>query len=595
MPHLLTCQRQAYDHVDFDVEGSLTALRSKSSEASSEIFELELPRSGGGCNRRYVTMVTLVSVVSLVLVALATGMPKHQDQQDASQVANAERKNLELRGLADFLRSWPKQYSSQVSQLVAPQQAQPQYSQNVNAALAATQYVEQPQLQKPSNTNSALVAQQYTQYTGQPQLQNSAYLNSPSAQQQLQSLTAPPAAPNFLLVTPASSSAGGQVADGAEPGQEVTPNVVADGAQADRAVTQNVVNQPTATSGAASQPQIPGAVPLSTEAQPQCATMTEKVEYPGNDLGPPSISTSPEECCQQCAANYKCLAWSWVKSKIYCYLKGARPRLQLTSLSNDDAISGLPTQVGRSIPIVTRNPGQSMFCFSLMLPWGYEKGLLQHQYRRGASIFACDEYSVLSNQEILIADGLKTGIVKSDLKCKMGGEFKTCLNTPIFMKVWDKINADKRPQFHDWTVKVDPDAVFFPERLRALLVNHKETPKGVYLNNCKLGMHGPLEVFSRNAVNAWASGRWACVNHFKQVCAGNCKWGEDMFIDQCMMRVLKLQREFEPELLVEDHCKPPPGWADCKDARMVSFHPFKKQKAYDKCMDNAEEAASAKK
>jgi hypothetical protein len=173
----------------------------------------------------------------------------------------------------------------------------------------------------------------------------------------------------------------------------------------------------------------------------------------------------------------------------------------------------------------------------------------------------------------------------------MGGEFNTCLNTPIFMKVWDKIIADKRTQFHDWTVKVDPDAVFFPERLRALLPNHKETPKGVYLNNCRFGMHGPLEVFSRNAVNAWADGRWACVNHFRQLCSGNCHWGEDMFIDQCMMKVLKLKREFEPKLLVEDHCKPPPGWADCNDAHMVSFHPFKKLEAYGKCLDNAEAEA----
>jgi len=510
----------------------------------------------------------------------------------------------------------------------------------VDPALAATQYVEQPQMQNPSNmnsalayTNSPLVAQQYVE---QPQLQNPAVMNSPLAQQQLQSLTAPPTAPNFLLVTPANSATGSEVADGAQADQAASPNVVADGAQSDRAVAQNVVNQPAAASGArstvqsiasatppasASQPQIPGvvlpsasagtaqtsqvvAVPFpaptastgalqnSQEAPPQCATLTSHVEYPGNDLRPPVVALSPEECCQHCAADYNCLAWSWIKSTIYCYLKGAHPRIQLTSVFNDDAFSGLPTQVGRSIPIVTRNPGQSMFCFSLMLPWGYEKGLLKHQYTRGASIFACDEYAVYSNQEILIADGLKTGIVKSDLKCKMGGEFKTCLNTPIFMKVWDKINKDKRVQFHDWTVKVDPDAVFFPERLRALVPNHKETPIGVYLNNCRLGMHGPLEVFSRNAVNAWADGRWACVNHFKKLCSGNCNWGEDMFIDQCMWKVLKLQRDFEPELLVEDHCKPPPGWADCKDAHMVSFHPFKKLEAYDKCMSNAEDVAA---
>jgi len=99
-------------------------------------------------------MFALASVVCLVLLALGTGMSKHQDQLDhSSHVANVERKNFELRGLADFLRSWPR---------LRPQQPEPQYSSNMDPALAATQYVEQPQMQNPSNMNSVLA------YTNSP-------------------------------------------------------------------------------------------------------------------------------------------------------------------------------------------------------------------------------------------------------------------------------------------------------------------------------------------------------------------------------------------------------------------------------------------
>jgi len=193
-------------------------------------------------------------------------------------------------------------------------------------------------------------------------------------------------------------------------------------------------------------------------------------------------------------------------------------------------------------------------------------------------------------EEIQVAEGVITHRVDSNLKCKMGGEFGTCLNTPVFMKVWDRILEDNRPRLHDWTVKVDPDAVFFPARLRGVLLSHHETPQGIYLNNCQFGLHGPLEVFSRNAVSAWSYGRNACVKHFRMVCSGDfsCQWGEDMFIDQCLWKVLKIKRAFESALLVEDHCKPPAGWQDCQDPGKVSFHPFKDRGEYRECMNNAE-------
>jgi len=178
--------------------------------------------------------------------------------------------------------------------------------------------------------------------------------------------------------------------------------------------------------------------------------------------------------------------------------------------------------------------------------------------------------------------------VESDLKCKVGGEFKTALNTEIFMVVWSKVVGDGRYRLHDWTVKVDPDAVFFPARLRRNVQHISEKPEGVYVNNCRRGMHGPFEVFSRNAVRAWARGSIRCVQHFTRLCSGPCLWGEDMFIDQCLSKVLHVHRVNQFSLLVEDHCDPPKNWRDCRSSEAAAFHPFKTLSGYRGCAKRAQ-------
>mmetsp|Transcript_121287 Transcript_121287/g.302684 ORF Transcript_121287/g.302684 Transcript_121287/m.302684 type:complete len:842 (-) Transcript_121287:147-2672(-) len=231
--------------------------------------------------------------------------------------------------------------------------------------------------------------------------------------------------------------------------------------------------------------------------------------------------------------------------------------------------------------------GSSLFCFALMLPGSYEQDLLAMQYKNKVSLFDCEGYSVLSNKSIAVAPGLTSGIIDSNLMCKKGGEFGTALNLDIFIAVWKKVISDGTYLHHDWTVKVDPDAVFFADRLRSIVGVHSETPTGVYLNNCKYGLHGPIEVFSRNAITSWAKGRQQCQDYFWKLCHGDCFWGEDLFIDQCLWKVLKVRRDNDWRLLVEDHCSPPKDWDNCEDADRVSFHPFKKADTYMTCLNNA--------
>jgi len=259
-----------------------------------------------------------------------------------------------------------------------------------------------------------------------------------------------------------------------------------------------------------------------------------------------------------------------------------------SSTTITSTITATTSSSSRVLPPEERYQPNSLYCFTLMQPTGYEKDLIVHQHKAHVSIFACDEFAVFSSKVIDISSRVKTVAIDSDLKCKEGnGDLGILLNTEIFFAVWDKVITEKRFNVHAWTVKVDPDSVFLPSRLRMDLKHHSEGPTGVYINNCKMGLKGPLEVFSRIAVHLWAEGRHRCVEHFNKLCSGPCPWGEDKFIDQCLWKVLGVRRENDWSLLATAHCDPPDGWTDCLDVTKATFHPFKDGGDWRKCMYHA--------
>lgn len=230
--------------------------------------------------------------------------------------------------------------------------------------------------------------------------------------------------------------------------------------------------------------------------------------------------------------------------------------------------------------------GGDLFCWALMLPHSNEPILLAMQYAERQSLFGCDQAAVYSNKTMQIGPDFISIAAHVNLECKFGGEFKTALNKDIFDTVWRKIVDDGVFKFYAWTVKVDPDAVFFPGRLKFLLPKYTPGDKGMYLNNCpRRGLHGPLEVLSSKAVEIYVGYEDQCNTHFEKLCSGDCHWGEDMFMDQCLMKVLGVDRQNESNLLVEDHCDPPPHWKDCKSDKDVAFHPFKTTETYQTCLE----------
>jgi len=234
--------------------------------------------------------------------------------------------------------------------------------------------------------------------------------------------------------------------------------------------------------------------------------------------------------------------------------------------------------------------GPSLFCTSLSLPTGYEVDLLSQQLAKGVGIFACDAWAVVSNQSVVLRSGpgqpLSTVVMGGSLSVEFGGRWHTALNTEVFIRYWDKILADARSGSHDWTVKVDPDAVFFPERLREVL-RQQYPPAGaaaapVYLNNCYLGMHGPIEALSRQALASYKAGKDRCRSG-----APFAHKQEDFYFRECWNLLGIAKVDVFNILLESDYaCNERSSTRDGRHpcfSHQVSFHPFKSAAAYFEC------------
>lgn len=221
----------------------------------------------------------------------------------------------------------------------------------------------------------------------------------------------------------------------------------------------------------------------------------------------------------------------------------------------------------------------TLYCVATMLPWGGELGLLKLQRRKGLGIFACEDYDVYSNV-IIDLGGFATRMIYTDLHCSYGA---TVINTPVFTHFWKQLISDGRFRLHDWTVKVDPDTVFIPSRLHDVV--QKQDPqlafngRGMFLNDCSNGLHGPIEVLSRLAVETYGAESEAC-HYYPQ---------EDVYMRMCLAQ-LNVSSKPQYDLLAEAHCHTP-GWHSCEGAR-AAFHPFKTVDGWEACHDRAEAASN---
>jgi len=244
--------------------------------------------------------------------------------------------------------------------------------------------------------------------------------------------------------------------------------------------------------------------------------------------------------------------------------------------------------VKQLLPPATEDDYPRLFCISLMLPFGAELKLMRAQYWKQIGIFKCEDSAVYSNVSIKLwhhKKFMETDIMPGSMVVQFGGKWHTALNTDIFIRFWGKVVNDKRAWRNHWTAKLDPDAVFFPERLQQVvrsLWKDGDAKKPVFLNNCHLGMHGPIEVVSRHGLGVYEE-------HWKE-----CKEGEpyshkqeDFYFRRCwaMLGIEKVDVYnllFENEYACDEYPETRDGRHPCF-SKQVAFHPFKTVDAYESC------------
>mmetsp|Transcript_100348 Transcript_100348/g.306698 ORF Transcript_100348/g.306698 Transcript_100348/m.306698 type:complete len:595 (-) Transcript_100348:645-2429(-) len=222
---------------------------------------------------------------------------------------------------------------------------------------------------------------------------------------------------------------------------------------------------------------------------------------------------------------------------------------------------------------VSRKGFPSLYCYSVMRTTGYEVGLMQAQFDKGVGIFGCDDYSLLT------ADGNVTiGTVQSiQFPGAPVGESvdHTAGNTELFVHAWDALIAAGVWRNHTFTLKVDPDAVMLPDRVRTHLASH--VGKKVFIVNCPFGdmIFGALEVFSYHAILEWAK--------HGHDCPAPKDFGEDKYMTQCMDH-LGVARVHDVPILADALCL---GSKNCEDGVAGAYHPFKDVDAYFGCWARA--------
>lgn len=214
---------------------------------------------------------------------------------------------------------------------------------------------------------------------------------------------------------------------------------------------------------------------------------------------------------------------------------------------------------------------------------GFEPELVRAQVARHAGIFACSEAAVFSASELDLGFGVQSTQFPEDASAVAG--WGSWLNTQNFLLAWHRVTTLGQFLRYDWTVKVDPDTVFFPDRLRLHL--HKLVPafnsKALYIKNCpkEFGLLGPIEVFSRAAVRTYGTHEAECsrIAHVKST-------GEDGYIHACM-EMLGVQSIEDFQLLTDNYC----SYGNCSSSGWsVAFHPYKTTQQWIQCWKDAKHA-----
>jgi len=236
----------------------------------------------------------------------------------------------------------------------------------------------------------------------------------------------------------------------------------------------------------------------------------------------------------------------------------------------------------------------TIWCWMLIKPDVQELSLLRLHLCLNTSLFRCDEHTLFSNVSVRSLMGALPGaslmqevVLQQSLETVYGGPWKTSLNTDLFIAIWRDIFRRRLHLRQEWSVKLDADTVFIPDRLTPILSHIGPPAKRnaeLYMNSCSwcvVKLIGPIEIFSRAALKQLDESMNRCE---KEVDYHDVS--EDVFLERCfaLLKIPPVNADKQDKLLLPTwrvrnhevkHCSK--GWA--------AIHPFKDPKLLLRCFE----------
>jgi hypothetical protein len=234
-----------------------------------------------------------------------------------------------------------------------------------------------------------------------------------------------------------------------------------------------------------------------------------------------------------------------------CTEAGAFPRLDPLPQAEDDG----------------KVAGTSLFCFTMATPLTYETSLVAAQKKAGVGIFACDKSKVY--------EGATT-----DKKTK-------AVVIKAWTDIWKEVRDDGMWKAVDWSVKVEPDCVFMPQRLQWHLGGIKpyaDTPLFMK-SSLQTGLPTPLMVISKDALELLFADKEKCEEKVEK------RKGESFYIATCLL--ISGSNYILDQGLIDDKLSEVEGGWDltdasaCSDSDVVAHHAFQQAEHWLDCYNNA--------
>jgi len=253
-----------------------------------------------------------------------------------------------------------------------------------------------------------------------------------------------------------------------------------------------------------------------------------------------------------------------------------------------------------------------LFCFIVVQPPpSYEFELLRFLYDSGMGIFQCESWAVYSDHS---TDPISFGFDENNesvetIPIPPGPEaywgyyhgYKMMLNAQTFYRVWEHVAENGsyrgdtpglRSKSNTFIVKVDPDSVFSPDRLKRLLLTEGKLDdpddQGKVFTNCwkwtwQGTMQGPLEVLTASALDRFGKEKQKCYDH------GLKAWPEDHSLKACLQQLGSEVLPLHGGLYDASGCAPwgRPAWTDCSwPTNFAVYHPLKGVDVWKRCWEN---------